>query len=178
MSERKQMRCIRMRGKKGEPHLDPTDPPRRRANKQRGHGTYENDRPPIVGTLGRESGKVRLRMVEHTDGQTLSAHVEHFTPQDTQVYTDEWQGYNHLDRPHNTVCHAHSEWARDDDGDGIREVHINSIEGMWTLVRNFMRLFRGVHKKFLAAYLAICEFHINLKRITPDFIAALVALHF
>ncbi len=141
MSERKQMRCIRMRGKKGEPHLDPTDPPRRRANKQRGHGTYENDRPPIVGTLGRESGKVRLRMVEHTDGQTLSAHVEHFTPQDTQVYTDEWQGYNHLDRPHNTVCHAHSEWARDDDGD-------------------------------------ICEFHINLKRITPDFIAALVALHF
>jgi hypothetical protein len=46
------------------------------------------------------------------------------------------------------VCHAQGEWARDDDGDGIREVHINTIEGMWTLVRNFMRLFRGVHKKY------------------------------
>ncbi len=29
-----------------------------------------------------------------------------------------------------------------------------------------------------ATYLAICEFHINLKHISPDFIAALVALHF
>src|SRR5450631_1499785 len=110
MNRPKRMKCIRMRGKKGEPHLDPADPPRRRANKQRGHGTYDNDRPPIVGTVGRDSGKVRLRMVEHTDGATLSAHVEHFTQEDTQVYTDEWQGYNHLDRPHNTVCHALKEW--------------------------------------------------------------------
>jgi hypothetical protein len=49
-----------MRGKKGELHPDPADPPRCRANKQRGHGTYANDRPPIVGTVGRESGQVRL----------------------------------------------------------------------------------------------------------------------
>ena len=162
-------------GGKSDPHLDPADRPRRRANKQRGHGTYENDRPPIVGTVGRESGKVRLRMVEHTDRATLCEHVEQFTTPGTQVYTDEWRGYNHVDRPHNSVCHAQKEWARDDAGDGIREVHINRVEGLWTLVRNFMRLFRGVHKKFLAADLAICEFHLNLKRITPDFIAALVA---
>ena len=31
---------------KGDPHLDPSDPPRRRGNKRRGHGTDENDRPP------------------------------------------------------------------------------------------------------------------------------------
>jgi transposase len=166
-----------MRGKKGEAHLDPADPPRRRANKQKGHGTYDNDRPPIVGTIGRKTGKVRLRVVEHTDGETLCEHVDRFTQEECLVYTDEWQGYNHVDRPHNTVCHAQKEWARDDDGDGIREVHINTVEGMWTLVRNFLRLFRGVHKKFLAGYIAMCEFHINLKRITPTFIAALVAVH-
>ena len=166
-----------MRGKKSEQHLNPLDPPRRRANKQRGHGTYENDRPPIVGTLGRTSGKVRLRMVHRTDSQTLVQHVEQFTQTVAHVYTDEWQGYNHLNRPHPTVCHAKKEWARDDNQDGIREVHINTVEGMWTLVRNFMRLFRGVHKKYLSGYLAICEFHINLKRISPDFVAALVAAH-
>ncbi len=166
-----------MPGKKSEPHLDLADPPRRRANKQRGHGTYENDRPPIVGTVGRQSGKVRLRMVAHTDAPTLETHVEHFTTEASQIYTDEWQGYNHVDRPHDTVCHTQREWARDDDGDGIREVHINTVEGMWTLVRNFIRLFRGVHKKHLPGYLAICEFHINLKRITPAFIATLVAAH-
>ena len=43
-----------MRGKKGMPHLDPEDPPRRRANKARGHGTWENDRPPVCGVVGRE----------------------------------------------------------------------------------------------------------------------------
>jgi transposase len=169
------MRCIRTRGKKSEPHLDPLDPPRRRANKQRGHGTYANDRPPIVGTVGRTSGSVRLRMVHHTDGKTLCQHVAQFTAPHTHLYTDEWQGYRRVKRRHSTVCHALNEWARDDDRDGIREVHINSIEGLWTRVRNFLRLFRGVHKKYLSGYLAICEFHINLKRISPDFIAALVA---
>src|SRR5258705_12467943 len=109
MNRRKRMRCIRMPGKKSEPHLDPADPPRRRANKQRGHGTYENDRPPIIGTVGRDSGKVRLRVVEHANGATLCDHVEHFTQDDTEVYTDEWRGYDHVDRPHNTVCHSQNE---------------------------------------------------------------------
>jgi transposase-like protein len=163
-----------MRGKKGDYHPDPTDPPRPRANKQRGHGTYDNDRPPIVGTVGRESGQVRLRLVHHTDQKTLEKHVHNFTQAGTTVNTDEWQGYNHIIRPHVTVCHGDKEWARDDDGDGIREVHVNTIEGMWTTVRNFLRPFRGVHKKYLSGYLAMCEFGINLKQITPSFISLLV----
>ena len=35
-------------GEKGEPHRNPKDPPRRRGNKRRGHGTYANDRPPLL----------------------------------------------------------------------------------------------------------------------------------
>lgn len=127
--------------------------------------------------MGRESGQVRLRVAHHTDGDTLEAHVHQFTKADAQVYTDEWQGYNHVVRPHATVCHSAGEWARDDDSDGIREVHVNTVEGMWTSVRNFLRTFRGVHKRFLSGYVAMCEFSINLKRISPSFIAALVALH-
>ncbi len=162
-------------GEKSDPHLDEADPPRRRANKQKGHGTYDNDRPPIVGTVGRESGQVRLRLVHHTDGKTLEAHVHKFTQSEAEVHTDEWRGYNHLLRPHATVCHGKKEWARDDDGDGIREVHTNTTEGMWTTVRNFLRPFRGVHKKYLSGYIAICEFGINLKRISCHFISQLVA---
>ena len=61
-----------------------------------------------------------------------------------------------------------------DDADGIRETHINTIEGVWTTVRNFLRPFRGVHKKFLAGYIAICELAINIKSVTVEFISKLV----
>ena len=161
------MRCFRTRGKKGEQHTDPEDPPRRRGNKQRGHGTYDNDRPPIIGTIGRESGQVRLRVIKHTDTNNLSQQVHNYTTPSAVVYTDEWKGYNQVERQRKTVCHRTREWARDDDGDGFREVHTNTIEGLWTTVRNFLRTFRGVHKKYLAGYVAMCEFRINLKRVNP-----------
>ena len=61
--------------------------------------------------------------------------------------------------------------------DGVREVHVNTIEGLWTTARNFLRPFRGVHKKCLKYYLAMCEHKINLKRINPKFISQLVAEH-
>jgi transposase-like protein len=164
-----------MRGKKGDEHFDPLDPPRCRANQQRGRGTYANDRPPIVGTVGRTTGQVRLRVVMDTTGDTLVQHVHRFTRSGSQVYTDENQSYNHVLRTHAAVAHGLGEWARDDDGDGVREAHCNTAEGMWTDVRNFLRPFKGVHKKYLSGYVAICEMHRNVKRISPEFIASLVA---
>ena len=130
-----------------------------------------------VGTVGRESGQVRLRVVEHTDGETLLPHVHSYTASEATLYTDEWRAYERVSRVRCTVRHGEKEWARDDDGDGIREVHINTIEGLWTTVRNFLRILRGVHKKYLGGYVAMCEFSINLKRTTPAFISSLVALH-
>ncbi len=79
-----------MRGKKGTEHVDPLDPPRCRANKQRGRGTYANDRPPVLGLIGRESGPVRLRVVSKTKSLTLCGFVEQFTQPDGLVYTDEY----------------------------------------------------------------------------------------
>lgn len=167
-----------MRGKKGVEHFDPADPPRRRANKRRGRGTFANDRPPVLGIVGRDTGQVRLRVVADTTGDTLRDHVQRFTRAGAHVYTDELDSYHHLHRPHAAVCHSAHEWARDDDGDGIREVHTNTDEGMWTGLRNFLRPFRGVSKHFLHGYVAIHEFAVNLKRITVGFIWALVHAHY
>lgn len=127
--------------------------------------------------MGRETGQVRIRVVTNTTGEILRAHVHQFTKAGSAVYTDEYQSYNHIIREHSTVNHGSYEYARDDDGDGIREVHCNTTEGLWTDVRNFLRPFKGVHKKYLRGYVALCEFKRNLKRITPDFIADLVAFH-
>lgn len=166
-----------MRGKKGDEHFDPLDPPRRRANKRRGRGTYENDRPPVLGIVGRKSGQVRLRVVLNTQGPTLEEHVHRFTLPGCHMYTDEYDSYNGIKRQRSTVAHGIKEWARDDDGDGIREVHVNTTEGMWTGLRNFLRPFRGVHKRYLCGYVAVHEFSVNLKRISPAFISALVKVH-
>jgi hypothetical protein len=44
--------------------------------------------------------------------------------------------------------------GRDDDGDGIRKVHTNTTEGIWSGLRTFLRVFRGVSKHFLSGYVA------------------------
>ena len=161
-------------GEKGEPHKDPAAPPRQSGNKRKGHGTYANDRRTVIGTFGRESGGLRLRVAHHTDKAILTAHVHQFTHHDATVYTDAWRGYSALDRCHAVIRHGDGEWARYPDEDGFCEIHTNTIDGVWTTVRNFLRPFRGLHKKYLAGYIAICEFALNLKIITTMFISKLV----
>jgi len=168
-------------GEKGDKHPDPDDPPRRRANKRRGKGTMENDRPPVAGVVGRESGQIRLTVSDDTKQATIQPQVESKTEPTTTLYTDESSAYNLVaatGRGHGTVCHSKREWARDDDGDGIREVHCNTMEGIWTGLRNFLRPFRGVHKKYLAQYVAMFEWAHNLKRVTSGFLRTLMIPNF
>ena len=56
----------------------------------------------------------------------------------------------------------------------MREVHCNTLEGLWTGLRNFLRPFRGVNKVYLYQYVAIFEWGHNIKRVTPEFIRALL----
>jgi transposase len=114
--------------------------------------------------VGREGGHIRLTVAEHTDGATLRKVVRKASWPLVTVNTDEWQGYSGLPgigRHHATVCHAEREGARDDDGDGVREVHCNTLERLWTGLRNFLRPFRGVSKKYLYQYTAMFEWGYN-----------------
>ena len=76
------------------------------------------------------------------------------------------------------MCHApgQREWARDDDGDGVREVHVNTLGGIWTGVRNFLRIFRGVNKYYLEQYMGIFEWGYKIKSVTLEFIRALLGM--
>ena len=65
-----------MRGKKGVPHADPDDPPRRGANQAKGHGTWETDRPPVPGVVGRESGRVWFRVGHRSTAAELVQRYE------------------------------------------------------------------------------------------------------
>jgi transposase len=129
--------------------------------------------------VGRESDQVRLEVVAHSDRETLEDGVDRTTLEGTMVYTDEWRAYGRLPtmkRRHATVCHADRQWARDDDGDGIREVHDNTLEGIWTGLRNYLRTFRGVSKHFLAQYVAMFQWSYNIKAVTAEFLRTLLGI--
>src|SRR5262249_51832007 len=119
------------RGKKGVVHDDPADPPRRRANARRGHGTFASDRPPVAGVVGRESGAVRLAVIDAACAAELEGLIDGDCLEGTTIHTDEWNGYNRLGRlrewTHKAVSHSGPKgtWAADEDGDGVREVHCN-----------------------------------------------------
>ena len=133
----------------------------------------------MLGIVGRESQHVVLSVCRTSQRRELEPAVLAATKPQAQVHTDEWVGYGSLDkagREHRTVRHKppHPEWARDDDGDGVREVHCNTIEGLWTGLRNFLRPFRGVSKWYLSQYVAIFEWGYCLKTATDAILRLLL----
>ena len=165
------MNSIRTRGKKSTPHPAPNDPPRRRANKKRGRGTYENDRAPIIHLVSRERGEHRYWVCAHADKKTCHALIdENIAVGSTVLYSDEANSYPGCHRKHGTVCHSAGEWARDDAGDGIREVDCNTCEGAGAGLRTYLRVFRGVHKANLHLYVATYEALVNTLHVTATFI--------
>jgi transposase len=156
---------------------DDQTPPRSRANKRRGRGTMATDRPPIVGLVGRDSNQVRLEVCPNAKQETVIPLVKATTKSEATIYSDEAHTYQPLadtDRQHHTVQHGEREWARDDDGDGVNEVHTNTIEGLWTSWRNFIRPFRGLHQDYLAQYAVIFEWVHNLDTLTFDCLRSLL----
>src|SRR4051812_44173519 len=83
-------------GEKGVEHPDPDDPPRTRANKRRGHGSFANDRPPVAGMAGRESGEVRLEVVDSSGSDELGDFVDRSCLAGATVNTDAWRGYSRV----------------------------------------------------------------------------------
>jgi transposase len=128
--------------------------------------------------VGRASGRVRLRVGRRSDAAELvGATVLPATAPGAKVYTDDWNGYNSLGRHgrgHATVNHNRGEFARDDDGDGVREVHCNTLEGIWTGLGNFLRPFRGVNKIYLEQYVIIFQWSYNIKVVTDEFLRVML----
>ena len=129
-----------------------------------------------MGTVGRTSGQVRLEVLNHTCKAEVRENLGIHRAPAGVCYSYEhlaYQGIESGELAHKTVCHSAKEWARDDDGDGVNEVHINTMEGFWQGLRNFLRPFRGVSKHYLDIYVATYEWIHNLKTANHAFIRAL-----
>jgi transposase-like protein len=139
---------------------------RNRLKGARGRGTLEKEKPPIFGMIQR-SGEVVIRLLPNVQQATIKPLIVDTVEPETRVYTDEYAIYNRLQAwgyGHKTVNHGAGEYARDEDGDGFHEVHVNTMEGFWSLLRSWLRPHRGISQEKLPGYLAFFEFVHNARR--------------
>jgi transposase-like protein len=152
-------------------------PPRRRRLKgARGRGTLANEKPPVFGMIQR-TGEVVVRLLENVKQETIKPLILKTVSQSTQIYTDEYAIYSRLQDwgfSHNTVNHSAGEYARDEDGDGFCEVHSNTIEGVWSLLRPWLRPHRGISQDKLPLYLSFFEFVHNARNRGKRLLSALL----
>jgi transposase-like protein len=96
-------------------------------------------------------------MLANVQQTTIRPVIEATVARGALVHTDEYDVYARLETwgySHKTVCHTRGEYARDEDGDGFCEVHVNTLEGVWSLLRSWLRPHRGISQEKLPLYLA------------------------
>ncbi len=125
------------------------------------------------------NGEVMIRMLENVKQITIGPLIRSAITEGSVVYTDEYDIYSRLEEwgyEHRTVCHAEGEYARDDDGDGFCEVHVNTLEGFWSLLRSWLRPHRGISQEKLPLYLGFFEFLHNVRARGKSVLGALIGL--
>jgi transposase-like protein len=122
-------------------------------------------------------GESVIRMLENVQQVTIQPLLTSTVAPGSLVYTDEYDIYARLEPwgyEHQTVCHSAGEYARDEDGDGFCEIHVNTIEGVWSLLRSWLRPHRGISQEKLPLYLGFFEFVHNARRRGKALIGSLL----
>jgi transposase len=124
-------------------------------------------------------GEVVIRMLANVQQATIKPLIQATISPGRCIYTDEYDIYCRLDQwgyRHQSVCHGRGEYARDDDGDGFHEVHVNTMEGFWSLLRSWLRPHRGISQDNLPLYGGFFEFVHNVRRRGKALLEALLEL--
>jgi transposase len=151
---------------------------RRRRQGKSGRGTREKERPPVFGMMQR-GGQVVINLLAHVKQKTIESFITDTIIAGTRVYTDEYSIYARLQSwgyDHKRVNHGRGEFARDEDGDGFCEVHVNTTEGFWSLLRSWLRPHRGISQEKLPVYLGFFEFVHNVRKRGKALLPALIEL--
>jgi len=122
-------------------------------------------------------GEVVIRMLGNVKQATIKPLIKATIAVGSLIYTDEYAIYTPVTKwgyKHKTVCHGRGEYARDEDGDGFCQVHVNTMEGFWSLLRSWLRPHRGISQEKLPLYLGFFEFVHNAKKRGKALLSALL----
>ena len=127
----------------------------------RGRGTKKT----MVAGLMERNGKVIAEVqTKYRNPQVRNMLLENVDIGNSSLYSDEYKIYSQIGKlaPHQTVNHGMKEHVRGD-------VHVNSIEGYWALVK---RAWYGQHhhysKKYTPLYIAESVFKYNNRKENSD----------
>src|SRR5919108_687963 len=109
----------------------------RRKKREPGRGHYDKDRPAIIAWVSRQ-GAVVLHATRDFTVQTVQKAADIAVKTGSRLYTDSASSYRALKGyAHDFVNHTKKEYARG-------EVHENRAECLFSLLKPYLRVFRGV----------------------------------
>jgi transposase len=113
---------------------------------------------PVLGMVERD-GCVKALAVDDTTAKTLCGSVRKFVLPETIVFTDEYPSYNTVSKgrryTHRRIKHSEKVYV-------VGEVHTNTIEGFWSLIkRGIGGVYHSVSKQYLQSYLDEYSFRYN-----------------
>lgn len=123
-------------------------------------GRSTKDKTPVVGFVER-NGKLNANVVKNTNCETLTNETIRSVKESATIYTDEWLGYNALNRiyDHHYVKHNQGEYVKG-------SVHTNTIEGFWSLLkRGIIGIYHFASKKHLQKYVDEFVFRYNTRNM-------------
>ena len=151
---------------------------RRRRKGSCGRSTLAKERPPGFGMMQR-GGQVVIHLLANVPQKTSEPLMTDTLVPGTLVYTNEYSIYARLQSwgyGHKSVNHGRRECARDEDGDGLCAVHVNTMEGFGSLLRSWLRPHRGISQEKLPLSLGFFAFVHNVRKRSKAFLDALIEL--
>jgi transposase-like protein len=129
----------------------------RRKKREPGRGHYDKDRPAIIAWVSRQ-GSVVIQATRDFTVKTVQKAADLAVQTGSRLSTDSASSYRALKGYlHEFVNHTQKEYARGD-------VHENRAECLFSLLKPYLRVFRGVSKYNLPGYVGFFQFLRNFRQ--------------
>jgi transposase-like protein len=134
-------------------------PRSRRKKREPGRGHYDKDRPAIIAWISRQGGVV-IQVTRDFTVKTVQTAADIAMQRGSRLLTDSASSYRALTGYlHEYVNHTKKEYARGD-------VHENRAECLSSLLKPYLRIFRGISKTNLPGYVGFFQFLRNFHQLT------------